>query len=66
MFHWDHPLAFHIDLRGGLSQFYGGETDKMLGMLFGLEQAAKPLQLRVGNPTFENLEELFTDFDKEE
>ena len=38
----------------------------MLGMLFGLEQAAKPLQLRVGNPTFENLEELFTDFDKEE
>ena len=38
----------------------------MLGMLFGLEQAAKPLQLRVGNPTFENLEDSFADLDKEE
>ena len=42
--------AIHLDLRGGLGQLYGGATGKMLGALFGLEQAASPLPLRIENP----------------
>ncbi len=46
---WEHHPALHIDLRGGLGQLYGRETGKMLGALYGLEQAAKPLPLRIEN-----------------
>ncbi|MCP4167444.1 MAG: hypothetical protein GY759_16365 [Chloroflexi bacterium] len=39
----------HVDVRGGMAELYAGQSGKLLGALAGLEQAAKPLPLRIEN-----------------
>ncbi len=40
----------HLTLQGGLGKLFGEQPGKILGALFGLEQAAKPYRLRVEDP----------------
>ena len=43
-------ITIHLDVGGGLGQLYEGDTGKILGALYGLEQAASPGMLRVQDP----------------
>jgi methylaspartate ammonia-lyase len=43
-------LALHLDVGGGLGELYGHNPGKILGALYGLEQAAKPYPVRVVDP----------------
>lgn len=49
--------ALHLDLRDGFGTLFGNDEGKILGALFGLEQAAKPYMLQVQNPVWHNSRE---------
>ncbi|HEX6385984.1 MAG TPA: hypothetical protein VF177_15040 [Anaerolineae bacterium] len=42
--------VIHLDVRGGLGRLFDNDPGKILGALFGLEQAAKPYLVRVVDP----------------
>lgn len=42
--------ALHLDVSGGLGQLFDNDAGRILGVLYGLEQVAKPYQLRVTDP----------------
>jgi methylaspartate ammonia-lyase len=44
------PMTIHLDTAGGLGQIFGQDIGKVLGALYGLEQAAKPCLVRVQDP----------------
>ncbi len=45
----NYPTLF-LDVQGGLGQLYDNQLGKILGALYGLEQAAKPVPLRLADP----------------
>ena len=44
-----HPVI-HLDVAGGLGQLFNNDVGRLLGALYGLEQAARPYPLRVVDP----------------
>ena len=44
------PLTIHLDVAGGLGQIFDQDAGKILGALYGLEQAAGPFLIRVQDP----------------
>lgn len=46
----EHYPGIYLDLQGGLGQLHDNNVGKILGALYGLEQAAKPVRLRVADP----------------
>jgi methylaspartate ammonia-lyase len=46
--------AIHLDLQEGFRDLFGNDEGKVLGALFGLEQAAKPYRLQVQNPFWQD------------
>ncbi|MFQ5400581.1 MAG: hypothetical protein ACE5E7_13410 [Anaerolineae bacterium] len=42
--------TIHLDVAGGLGQLFDNDAGRILGALYGLEQAAKPYQVRVADP----------------
>ncbi|MBN1179003.1 MAG: methylaspartate ammonia-lyase [Anaerolineae bacterium] len=46
----DYRPTIHLDVHGAFSQLFGNDTGKMLGLLFGLQMAARPYRLRVESP----------------
>jgi methylaspartate ammonia-lyase len=48
--HTSQPPALYLDVRGGLGAIYDQNPGKILGSLYGLEQAAKPCLVRVVDP----------------
>ncbi|MEJ2746522.1 MAG: hypothetical protein P8183_01180 [Anaerolineae bacterium] len=44
-----HPVI-HLDVAGGLGQLLDNNAGRILGALYGLEQAARPYRLRVTDP----------------
>lgn len=49
--------AIHLDLRDGFRDLFNNDEGKVLGALFGLEQAAKPYHLHVQNPVWHDSRE---------
>ncbi|GJM42799.1 MAG: hypothetical protein DHS20C20_30810 [Ardenticatenaceae bacterium] len=49
--------AIHLDLQDGFSDLFGNDEGKILGALFGLEQAAKPYRLQVQDPVWQDSRE---------
>ena len=43
-------ITIHLDARGNLGKLYGNDLGKVLGALYGLEQAALPCLIRVQDP----------------
>lgn len=43
-------ITIHLDARGSLGKLYGNDVGKVLGALYGLEQAALPCLIRVQDP----------------
>ncbi len=43
-------ITIHLDARGSLGKLYDNEAGKILGALYGLEQAASPCSIRVQDP----------------
>jgi methylaspartate ammonia-lyase len=44
------PVTIHLDAGGSLGRLYGNNAGKILGALYGLEQAASPCPIRVQDP----------------
>lgn len=47
----------HLDVQGGLGDLFDNNSGKVLGALYGLEQAAKPYLLLVQNPVWQDSRE---------
>jgi methylaspartate ammonia-lyase len=46
----DYRPAIHLDVAGGLGQIYEDNVGRILGALYGLEQAAQPYPLCISDP----------------
>lgn len=46
----DYRPAIQLDVAGGLGALFGNNNGRILGALYGLEQAAKPYPLRITDP----------------
>lgn len=48
----EYAPTLHLDLQGGFGNLLGNNSGKILGAIYGLEQAAKPYQLLIQNPVW--------------
>ncbi|MBK7894809.1 MAG: hypothetical protein IPJ90_07980 [Anaerolineaceae bacterium] len=48
----EYAPTLHLDLQGGFGQLFGNNSGKILGAIYGLEQAAKPYELLMQNPVW--------------
>ncbi|NHZ72723.1 MAG: hypothetical protein GWP17_06540, partial [Aquificales bacterium] len=55
--HSSYQPTIHLDAAGSLGQLFDNDAGRVLGALYGLEQAAKPYQLRVVDPVLLDAQE---------
>ncbi|MCA9899673.1 MAG: hypothetical protein KC433_15890 [Anaerolineales bacterium] len=48
----EYAPKLHLDLRGGFGELFEQNSGKILGAIYGLEQAGKPYELRIQNPVW--------------
>jgi methylaspartate ammonia-lyase len=48
----DYRPAIHLDLAGGLGELFDYNDGRILGAIYGLEQAAAPYPLRISDPIY--------------
>ena len=48
----EYAPTLQLDLQGGFGELFGNNSGKVLGAIYGLEQAAKPYELLIQNPVW--------------